>query len=103
MSNQATVFQLMKYQQHIKAIVNIATNIYTKIQYLALKISDYNYAVDNNKEQLSITEIHHDIEANNQLIEDISETIHYLTQQQREIIIHNFNLKSYIKENITPS
>ena len=91
----------MKYQQHVKAISTIATNIYTKIQYLALKISDYNYAVDNNNGD-EITTLHHDIEANNELIEDISDTINYLTHQQREIIIHNFNLRSYIKENITP-
>ena len=93
----------MKYQQHVEAIVNIGTNIYTKISYLALKITQYNSTVDDNKGHVSITKINHDIEANNKLIEDISETIHYLTQQQREIIIHNFNLKSYIKENIPPS
>ena len=51
----------MKYQQHVEAIVNIGTNIYTKINYLALKITGYNNAVDNNKGHVSITKINHNI------------------------------------------
>ena len=91
----------MKYQQHIEALVTIVNNIHTKINNLAGKITQYKNALTNNNRQ-DTANLHHDIEANNEIIEDISDTIHHLCQQQREIIIHNFNLRALIKENTTP-
>ena len=94
--------QLMQYKQHVEALINIATNIYVKINYLALKITNYNSTVEKTNDNISIPQIEQDIEANNEIIEEISDTINYLTQQQREIITHNFSLRSFIKENIHP-
>ena len=91
----------MNYQKHIDALVTIANNIYTKITNLTTKITQYKNALNNNNRQ-NTTNLHHDIAANEEIIEDISKTIHYLSQQQREIIIHNFNLRAHIKENTTP-
>ena len=92
----------MKYKWPVDALINIATNIYTHINYLALKITYYITTVETTNKNSSIPQIQQAIEANNKIIEDISETIHYLTQQQREIITHNFNLQAFIKENIHP-
>ena len=58
--------------------------------------------MENTNDNISIPQIQQDIEANNEIIEEISDTINYLTQQQREIITHNFSLRSFIKENIHP-
>ena len=86
----------MQYQQIVATLVGIAIKISNKINQLTSHIKRYQTTVDNNNQPASIQHVHQDIEVNNALIEDISDTIHYLTQQQREIITRNFKLQNYL-------
>ena len=89
----------MNYQQLLDAIVTIARRINNKLNQITSHINRYQTTVDNNNSPGSVTTVHQDIEANNALIEELSDTIHYLTQQQREIINHNFKLQKYNDKN----